>query len=46
MLTSIDNLLKHIAKRGNQALRKIVAEHVYVGAVDEQLALIQYNTKM
>ena len=46
MLSSIENLLKHIATRGNAALRKIVAEHVYIGAVDEELALLQYNTKM
>eukprot|EP00750_Incisomonas_marina_P024644 INCI5135.20.p1 GENE.INCI5135.20~~INCI5135.20.p1 ORF type:complete len:800 (-),score=149.93 INCI5135.20:132-2531(-) len=46
MLTSVENLLKHIAKRGNAALRKVIAEHVYIGAVDEELALLQFNTKM
>jgi len=46
MLTSIENMLKHIAQRASAPLRKVIAEHVYIGAVNEELALLQFNTKM
>lgn len=46
LLTSISSLIKDIESNGHTSLKQMIAQHTFVGCVDDEYALVQHKTKL